>query len=45
MFEKTSTDIAPWTIIPANYKWHARVKTIKTVCQAMAKALGRKSPA
>jgi polyphosphate kinase 2 (PPK2 family) len=41
MFEKTSTDIAPWTVIPANYKWHARVKTIKTVCQAISKVLGR----
>ena len=37
MFEKTSTKIAPWTIIPANYKWHARVKFAKTVYTAVAK--------
>jgi polyphosphate kinase 2 (PPK2 family) len=37
MFEKTSTTIAPWTIIPANYKWYARVKFAKTVYQSIAK--------
>ena len=41
MFEKTSTDLAPWTVIPANYKWYARVKTLKTVCREVAKALGK----
>ena len=41
MFEKTSTDIAPWHVIPADYKWFARVKTLKIVCQALSKALGR----
>lgn len=39
MFEKTSTKIAPWTIIPANYKWYARVKFAKTVYEAMAKEI------
>ncbi|MFI0348047.1 MAG: polyphosphate kinase 2 family protein [Chthoniobacterales bacterium] len=37
MFEKTSTKIAPWTIIPANYKWHARVKFAETVYHALKK--------
>lgn len=37
MFEKTSPDGAPWTIVPANYKWFARVKVAKVV----AKELGR----
>ena len=41
MFEKTSTDIAPWTVIPANYKWYARVRMLKTVCLALSKALAR----
>jgi polyphosphate kinase 2 (PPK2 family) len=41
MFEKNSTDIAPWTVIPANYKWYARIKTLKTVCREVAKALGK----
>jgi polyphosphate kinase 2 (PPK2 family) len=39
MFEKTSTGQAPWTVIPANFKWYARVKTIKTVCERIAAAL------
>jgi polyphosphate kinase 2 (PPK2 family) len=40
MFEKTSTDLAPWTIIPANYKWSARVNVVKTVLDAVSAALG-----
>jgi len=39
MFEKTGTPEAPWTVIPANFKWYARVKTLKTVCDRIAKAL------
>lgn len=39
MFEKTSTDVAPWTIIPANFKWHARVEVVKTVAQRLEKAV------
>lgn len=39
MFEKTSPDIAPWTVIPANFKWYARVKTLKTVCERISAAL------
>jgi len=39
MFDKTSTDPAPWTIIAANFKWYARVKAAKTVCEALKKAL------
>ena len=41
MFEKTSTTQSPWTIIPANYKWYARIKTLKTVCRSVAAALGK----
>lgn len=41
MFEKTGTDVAPWTVIPANFKWAARVKTLKTVCGRIAEALAR----
>lgn len=39
MFDKTSTKVAPWTIIPANYKWYARVKFAKTVYEAIEKQL------
>lgn len=41
MFEKTDTDIAPWNVIPANFKWYARIKTLKVVNRAVAKALGK----
>ena len=37
-FEKTSTDFAPWLILPSNYKWHARVEVIKAVNNALEKA-------
>jgi polyphosphate kinase 2 len=39
MFEKTSTPEAPWMVIPANFKWYARVKTLKTVCDRISRAL------
>jgi polyphosphate kinase 2 (PPK2 family) len=35
MFEKTSTEQAPWTPVAGNYKWYARV----AVCRAVADAL------
>jgi AMP-polyphosphate phosphotransferase len=31
MLVRTSTDIAPWTVIESNDKWYARVKALKTV--------------
>ncbi|CAN5639603.1 hypothetical protein BH09VER1_BH09VER1_15880 [soil metagenome] len=39
MFEKTSPPEAPWVVIPANFKWHCRVKVIETVNAQVAKAL------
>jgi polyphosphate kinase 2 (PPK2 family) len=42
MFEKTSTEDAPWSVIPANYKWHARVRTLRTVADALERAELRK---
>lgn len=33
MFLKTDKKIAPWHVIAANYKWHARVKVLKTVVE------------
>jgi polyphosphate kinase 2 (PPK2 family) len=38
MFQRTSTDDAPWTVVAANYKWHARVKVVKSVVDALEKA-------
>lgn len=31
MFNKTNTNYAPWYLIEANYKWHARVKVLKII--------------
>lgn len=39
MFEKTWTDHAPWVVIPANYKWYARVKMVKTVAERLKQVL------
>jgi AMP-polyphosphate phosphotransferase len=39
LFEKTSFDHAPWIIIPANYKWFARVKVVRSVAERIAKTL------
>jgi polyphosphate:AMP phosphotransferase len=39
MFEKTSTQIAPWIIVEANDKLHARVQVLKAVNQALEDAL------
>jgi polyphosphate:AMP phosphotransferase len=39
MVARTSTDIAPWTIIPGNDKKYARAQVLKTFCDALEKAL------
>jgi hypothetical protein len=39
MVERTSTDIAPWTLVEANNKYYARIKILKTLCEAIEKAL------
>lgn len=39
MFEKTSTPNAPWIVIPANYKWYARVKVVKSVAETLKASL------
>ena len=33
MFEKTSTECAPWHVVAANFKWFARVKVVKAVAE------------
>lgn len=35
MIDRTSTSIAPWTVIEANDKHLARVRTIETICERM----------
>lgn len=44
MFEKTSTDWAPWTVVPANFKWFARVRVVKAVVDALGAAKLKKAP-
>jgi polyphosphate kinase 2 (PPK2 family) len=39
MLLKTSTLTAPWTIIEGNDKYHARVKTLKTVVDVLSRVL------
>jgi len=39
MLARTSTDIAPWTVIESNDKWYARVKALKTVIATARKLL------
>jgi AMP-polyphosphate phosphotransferase len=35
MLEKTSTTWAPWTVVEANDKYHARVKVVQTLTKAL----------
>ncbi|MFC7334370.1 polyphosphate kinase 2 family protein [Rhodocista pekingensis] len=39
MFVRTSTPAAPWTLIPANSKWCARVDILRTVADALAEGV------
>lgn len=41
MIDRTSTEIAPWTLVEANDKGHARIKVLKTVCNRIELALDR----
>lgn len=40
LIERTSTHAAPWTLVEANDKRWARVKTLETVCDALERRLG-----
>jgi polyphosphate:AMP phosphotransferase len=41
MIDRTSTEIAPWTLVEANDKYYARIKVLKTLCDKIEKALGK----
>jgi polyphosphate kinase 2 (PPK2 family) len=41
MVDRTSTMIAPWTLVEANNKYYARLKVLKTLCQAVESGLER----
>lgn len=39
MIERTSTEFAPWTLVPANDKRWARIKVLRTTCELLEQAL------
>jgi AMP-polyphosphate phosphotransferase len=39
MVDHTSTEIAPWTLLPAEDKYFARIEALKTLCKRIEKAL------
>lgn len=42
MIFKTDTDIAPWTVVEGNSKKYARIKVLKTVCEAVERAIQKR---
>ena len=38
MIEKTSTDVAPWRLVAANDKFHARIEVLRRICEAIEAA-------
>ena len=39
MIERTSTELAPWTLVESNDQRYARVKVLKTLCRRIEDAL------
>ncbi|MEM8604399.1 MAG: polyphosphate:AMP phosphotransferase [Cyanobacteria bacterium P01_H01_bin.121] len=37
MVDRTSTAIAPWTLVEANNKYYARIKVLKTICNLLTR--------
>jgi polyphosphate kinase 2 (PPK2 family) len=42
MVDRTSTEMAPWTLVEANDKYFARIKILKTLCQRIEAAMKKK---
>lgn len=42
MIDRTSTEIAPWTLVEANNKYFARIKVLQTLCRQIEAALAVK---
>lgn len=42
MVERTSSELAPWTLVEAEDKYYARLKVLRTVEEGLARALDRK---
>ncbi|MDO9226685.1 MAG: polyphosphate:AMP phosphotransferase [Pseudomonadota bacterium] len=41
MVDRTSTEHAPWTLVAANNKYHARIQVLKTLCDSIEAGLAR----
>lgn len=41
MVDRTSTEHAPWTLVPANNKYHARIHVLKTLCERIEDGMKR----
>ena len=41
MVDRTSTEIAPWTLVEANDKHFARIKVLRTLCESLEEAMGK----
>ncbi|MGE0013839.1 MAG: polyphosphate:AMP phosphotransferase, partial [Azoarcus sp.] len=41
MADRTSTEIAPWTMVEADNKLFARIKILRTVCEALEHAMAK----
>ncbi len=44
MFDRTSTDYAPWSIVPANSKKYARIEVISKICSVLSKDIDLSPP-
>ena len=42
MIDRTSSEIAPWTLVEANDKYFARVKVLETLCERIEGVLTKK---
>lgn len=42
MVDRTSTEIAPWTLVPANDKYHARIQVLRTLCERVEAGLKKR---
>ncbi|MFT3774193.1 MAG: polyphosphate:AMP phosphotransferase [Minicystis sp.] len=40
MFDRTSTEIAPWTLVEAEDKYFARIKVLRALCDAIEQKIG-----
>jgi polyphosphate kinase 2 (PPK2 family) len=41
MVDRTSTEIAPWTLVEAEDKYYARIKILKTITDRLKQAFDR----